>query len=490
MKKSLILCKFVLKTWGKEFQRFINTMPKKIMFFAMGILIIGFGSFLGYQLTKEIIDNFFSQKNISSIKLLVITMSINVSVITASLFLVLKMITSEQNTYFKLISWLPFNRFEKNLGLFLPFFLAVETTVLFLVSILLIPAFIANSFGLYNTLIFLVSVQLQSILTITIINMVINIIQFILKKVRIPFEKTISITIVFFLVFYNLFKYNNINEIAANLGNSKIDFNIFNIFSVIALAGLNQMYLGVKELLLIFGLCLLIIMGICISILFTPKESDNNIQKPIKSIAFTNSVIINLSIKEYFIQIREKQNITSLLTLWALIIIIRTQTGTDFVNFITVGTAGLTGMIMFNAYSQCSNYIKLYKLYRISTLTLLIGKLLGGLFLQISIFLLFIYSTLTFADFFVYKYALIAIIVSNLFFFLIGIIAPPKESAPLVSSLVVIGAILVAIPLMFIGSFLTQSLKVNYVVSGILLILFLLLSSYKLLSWRCSNESY
>ncbi|AOH57408.1 hypothetical protein ABE28_023965 (plasmid) [Peribacillus muralis] len=484
MKNSLIISKLILQTWKKEFSKLIDNFPKLLILSLFLLTISGTGALISYQITSDLVQVFLTNSIETTLP---IALTINMSLMSFVLFIIFKLLTQDDDMYSTMFAWLPVNTFEKNLGFFLPYVIVVSIIINFLLTLLFLPSLYVNNFGIGNILLTYLVVNLQVILILSLANIIYNTLFYLTNKLKIPFNKNLTIILMITMVFY-YYTINFIDVEAYLTEEFKID--LFSLMTTIYAATTNSVS-NVLNLLFLS----LIVFGAIINLNFlsfymVSTNIEKQYIKPIQFTKFKDNIFFNLIKKEILCQTRDVNNILNLITSLSIIFLVKIYFGNGYNEMILLGSSTIVGLVAFSSYANSKSYLPLYKIYNLSNFRVHSAKLLGLIQLAILQFVFISIITFTFVeDWLVYLYSLGMIIGSILMFFILGTLFPVSKNSVLTNVLTIVVLVIVALPLFIIVNYVSSLISPTWNILFILCIgLIMIMLSSIIFKWRLNNE--
>lgn len=199
--------------WQREINKIFDTTMKRILAILFFLFTVTIAAIIGYSFTGAFLKAFLTGRE-QSLGLLATSMSINASIFTSLLFVLIKVRTPEQDRFSMQLSWLPLTTFQKSLGYFIPIMAVVSSIILFIIGILLIPNFIINRIGIGFSIGFFAMIFVQTIFVLSFINLIYNITYMFILKIKFPLQKFFSLFVLLVLVSGYILAHFNINKIA------------------------------------------------------------------------------------------------------------------------------------------------------------------------------------------------------------------------------------------------------------------------------------
>ena len=483
MNKSFKISKLIIKLWAREMNKLMRDKWKKTLAISLFLLLLVMAGLSGYQLTKSILDSFLSG-DYRSLMLLVISMLINTSIFSFLLFILFKAVTPEQDHFDLQIRWFPIRAFERQFGYYLPFVLAITVLVLFLMLIILLPAFINKSLSILFIMVFFVTVFVQSLFTLSIIQGIYHLIYALLKWFRVPFSKHLTL---FFIILVGL-QYGistfDINTIIQSY--QDFQYNLFYIATPIILLVIEEaipMNVNILLVVTIIGIgCFFPI----IALFFPIKQAEPLQWKFLSSVKAPKGKFSSMMLKELKSQIRNEDNVLMFLMIFVLLIVTRFYFDFSNQEYIPFLLAGMTGLTALNSYGNDMQMFKLYRMYDLHIGTILFSKLSAlwmlSIFQFLVYYLIFIGISGSFSQIII---SLVILINATMILYLLGTIIPVHKTNPFMGLVSFSTLILVMIPLIFLLNQIIVSFSFMLKVIFILFIeLLLAWGVWSLTRWR------
>lgn len=484
MKNSLTISKLILLTWKKEFTKLIDTFPKLLFLLLFVLTMCVIGAYISYQITSDIVQVFLTYGMRTTLPL---ALAVNMSFFTVVLFIIFKMLTPDDDMYSKMFAWLPINTFEKNLGFFVPYLLVVFIIVNFLLTLLFFPSLYVNNYGWGNILLTYLVINIQVFLILSSANIIYNILFYITNKLKIPFNKNLTIILMLTILFY----YYTANYIdVQNYLTGKFTVDFFSLMTTIFAAATDSAENISYLLFLSFMIFVIAITLNFLSFYMISTNIEKQYMKSLQLTKFKDNIFINLIKKEILCQSRDINNLLTLITTISIIFLVKLNFGHEFNEIILFASSAIVGLAAFSSYANSRSYLPLYKIYNLSNLKVHSAKLLG--LIQLAIFQFAFISIITFSivdDWHVYLYSFKTTIGSTLIFFILGTLFPVSKNSVLTNVLTIVVLIIIAFPMLIIVNYVSASISSTWNVLFMASIgLMMIIISSMTFKWRLNNE--
>ncbi|KXZ20536.1 hypothetical protein AXI59_07565 [Bacillus nakamurai] len=479
--KSFEISKIMLKMWQKEIHKLLNTGTKKGLAILCLLLAISMGAIIGYSFTG-IFLSLFLNGDVHSLGLFVVAMFMNTSIFTFVFFILFKVRTPEHHSFSMQLSWLPLTVFQRSLGYYIPFAGAVASLVLFIIFILLIPNFIASGVGIRFVFSFFVILFVQIIFFFSLLNLVYNLVYFIILKFGFPLQKFFSIfAVVVLATFYGITFFNITKIQHAYL---TFDYNM-TYFTAPLFLFLNGQKPDVSYLIVILVLIGTVVASF-LSLNFVPILTEKKASKLFSFIKMPYSKPLSLMVKEIKSQARNEENILNFIFLLLVLCFLKYRFQISFSGESYLVLGGVTGMVAFNSFGNDQRMMPVYRALHLKMTTVLWSKYFGLCTLGILQLCLFSLLTSTFPEsLLVFLKTLVVLLNSIAVFYLAGIIFPLDRNNPYMGIFSFGMLFLILIPLFFIGNYVVSEITKQGLllfISLLEILLFLLL--YVGFKWR------
>ncbi|KAA0839769.1 hypothetical protein QNH18_05055 [Bacillus paralicheniformis] len=447
--KSFEISKMMLKMWQKEMGKLLNTGTKKMIAALFLILAIAMGSIIGYSFTGMFLSAFLNGE-IRSLGLFVISMFMNVSIFTFVFFILFKVRTPEQNSFSMQLSWFPLTAFERSLGYFIPFAGAVSFLVLFIMSILLIPNFVASGVGFWFAFTFFALLFVQIIFFFSLLNLVYNLVYMVILKFGFPLQKFFSMFVLVVLAVIYGFTSFDLGKIQNAY--STFDYNL-TYFAAPLFLVLNGQSAGAGIILVVLILAAAVTASF-MSLNVVPILTEKKSSKLFSFIKIPSSKPLSLAVKEIKSQARNEENILNFIFLLLALCFLKYKFQFGFTGESYLVLGGVTGIIAFNSYGNDLRMMQVYKAMHLKITTVLWSKYLGLCVLGLIQLCLFSVLTWTFPESFAVFVKTIAVLLNAIaMFYLAGIIFPLDRNNPYMGIFSFGMLLIFMIPLFFIVNY-------------------------------------
>lgn len=468
LNKSFKISNLIVKLWAREINKLMHDKWKKIVTISIFLLLLIMAGLSGYQLTKSILDSFLNG-DYRSLMLLVISMLINASIFSYLLYILFKAVTPEQDRFDIQIRWFPIRTFEKQIGYYLPFIFAITILVMFLMLIVLLPAFINKSLSVSFIVLFFVIVFVQSIFILSIVHGVYHLIYTLLKWFRVPFSKHLTLFLIILIGLQYGISTFDINTIIQSY--QDFQYNLFYLATPLILLALEEVIPMNVNMLLVVTIISIGLIFPFFAMLFPIKQTDPLQWKFLSSLKIPKGKFASMLMKELKSQIRNEDNVLMFLMIVVLLVVARFYLNFENQNYIPFLLAGMTGLTALNSYGNDMQMFKLYRMYDLKVGTILFSKLCA--LWMLAIFQFLVYYMILFGlsgSFLRFVISLVILINATMILYLLGTIIPVHKTNPFMGLVAFSILVLIMIPLLFL---LNQIMVSFSLISKVIFILFI-----------------
>ncbi|MGG3642467.1 hypothetical protein [Bacillus gobiensis] len=485
--KSLIISKTMLKMWQREINKIFDTTMKRILAILFFLFTVTIAAIIGYSFTGAFLKAFLTGRE-QSLGLLATSMSINASIFTSLLFVLIKVRTPEQDRFSMQLSWLPLTTFQKSLGYFIPIMAVVSSIILFIIGILLIPNFIINRIGIGFSIGFFAMIFVQTIFVLSFINLIYNITYMFILKIKFPLQKFFSLFVLLVLVSGYILAHFNINKIAKAYQTFDYHFMYFSAPFFLSLQGIYPE--GVNYFILT-GFILFTIICAFMSMSLMPIMSEKRSLKLLSSLPFPSAKGWSLLVKEIKSQVRNEENILNFILLFIIIVFVKYRFNLDFSDQKLIILSAFSGLIAFNSFGNDRIVLPVYKTIGLKPSEVVLFKYCGLVVIgMLQVFLLALFTWTAPESFIVLLQSIGVLLNSCGLFYLVGILLPLDRNNPYTGIFSFGMLIIMMIPIFFIGNYLIGSAGIE--LQWIMLLCFellLLFVIHKGFKWRYEHDS-
>ncbi|MCD7036037.1 hypothetical protein LRR81_17490 [Metabacillus sp. GX 13764] len=485
--KSFEISKMMFTIWKREAGKLLNNWYKVLIFALVLIFIIGLAGFAGYKLTSETLSAFLNGDR-KTLSLLTLSMCLNASILSFVFFILLKSVTPDQDIFSHQLSWFPVRKAEKNLGYHIPLFLIISAMILFISAIILGPAFLAKGLSPIIGFGFFLTVLLQSILAIAVLQFLYNLFYYISGKMQVPFKKFVSLFGVISVCFLYGMQSIKLESMLESYGN--FDYNV----TYLALPVFFLIAGGISAIKVNLGAAALMAAGILFLSFCTLFFSYDSMEKRppvfLRFIKMPSHKYGAIFLKEIKMQTRNEENILNFLLMLVFVLILKFQFHLEGNELVLLILSGVSGMVALNSYGNDKKLFLLYKSFHLHPGLLTASKFAGLAILSLLQFALF-YAIMFHPEADHTGLWRTALIILNgaAVFFLLGTLIPIDRNNPYVGMLSFGFLILLLLPLSFIASYLfgqaSSLTQTGALLTGEMILAVFLYFTFK---WRFKNE--
>lgn len=437
--------------WKSTFKKMLNSKIKKMLFAFFFLLLSILCGVIGYQLVNPTVGLFFDGDN-RTLYFLFVSLLINVSIISSVLYIILKVITPEQNEFSEILGWFPITNFQKNIGYRLPIFLVICCFMEYIYLLLLAPSFLANKIGFVNLLLVLLIIFIQSILILSIDAMIYNFLNYIFSILGFTYKRVVSIFILIVIISAYYLETYSVIEIQ----NSYFQFH-YNLFYLLVpiimkiLGAAALMNVKVGTIVLVTLICLLLALG---TLFLNERPVNNKKIRIFKNLPIGKSWTRAIMTKEVKMQCRNDENFTNCLVFFLCIIILKIRYLYFECNLLLICIISVfMSIIAINSYGNEEKFFPMYKIMGKSYLKIMLLKIAGLMIVAIAGFLVcseFISDLHNNID--LLLIGMVLILDSIVLLFGVGVIFPVNEKNPYIGMIGFVSLLLIVFPLIVILS--------------------------------------
>lgn len=469
--------------WIRELGRILDSRIKIAAAVSILFGVISFAALGGYQITSVTLASFLGGDR-QSLSLLTVSMYLNASIFVSLFFIVFKAVTPDQDQLSMKLSWFPVTRFERNVGYFIPFVGILLLLVLFILSIILLPAFILQKVGFGFILTFFTGLFLQAFFTLSIMHLLYNLIHFIVNMLKLPFGKFFSLFLLIAATVYYAINTLSIQSMLQTFSN--FDYHAFYLMAPLMFSDIGA--ITPMDRLLLVSVFVTVTVASFASLFLVRVQMEKRGLKWLRFIPIPRNRWGALIAKEVKSQWRNEENIINFALILVLLLFTNAQFNLWGNPILMFALAAIVGIIALNSFGHDMKMISLYKIFDIRPHTTATAKMVGLIVLAVVQWLFF--TALALSNPFSNWWQLLLIIIhSTALFYLAGTIIPVDKNSPHTGLLSFLLLILLIFPIALIANYLmghaSQTVKIGMLVVGELLLLFAIFASHQ---WRYNHE--
>ncbi|MDR6226130.1 hypothetical protein [Desmospora profundinema] len=486
MKKSLKISKLMLKIWKREVGRILDTRIKVTAAAAVLFAMASLAALGGYQITSATLVSFL-HGDTQNLTLLTVSMYLNASILVSLFFVVFKAITPDQDQLSVKLSWFPVTRFERNLGYFIPFVSIVLTLVLFIISIILLPAFIIQQVGWSFGFAFFAGLLLQAFFTLSLIQLLYNGIHFLMTTGKLPFGKFFTLFLVIVSIVYYAMETLSIEGMLETF--TSFDYHAAYLVSPLMLLAIGELSAMEVNLFLIFVIWIGVVVASFGSLFLVRVRTEKRSPKLLRLLPIPRAKFGALFVKEIKSQIRSEENLLNFFLVAVMVLFVNLQFDLWGNEILLWVLAAIVGMVAMNSFGHDKKMIALYKIFDVKPYTAATAKTMGLWILAAVQLLIFCALTLTIpASGSGWQIAWVAVN-STALFYLTGTLIPLDKNSPHIGLLSFLFLLILLVPMVFIGNYLTshapQAVQAGALITAELLLVAAIFASHH---WRFNHE--
>jgi hypothetical protein len=436
--------------WKKELKNIAHNTADKIKISLIALSIIFSCGICGYMLSSQVLSLYLDSDS-KALYMLLMSELVTISIITIMFFIITKALTPEQNVITKILICFPLKRIERKLGYVLPQIINIVICSFMFIFILYIPAMFVNKISLSIIIGFVICLILQSFIITLLIFSIFEILMFIASQINIPYYKNITTVVTILLVV--MYCVNYMKKFSSLLkGYIDFKYNLANLMSpIIKFFNADLQIINVNYFIIV-AITIFIIVMFILSISVCDSINETKPLKIFKFINFSKKLVLNLSIKELKILMRNETVILFDMLIYILAIVCRVKFNfTISYKEVSIIIAVLSSFASVNSFGIEEKNIPLYKCMGITFKQFANSKILGNIESSlIKYLLLLIIFFDTKVDIVGVCIGFFAMIFSILTLYLIGTIAPINEDKPFTQGLVSMTIIICMIPVPYI----------------------------------------
>ena len=409
-------------------------------------IIIGISALLANILTRDVVSIFLNG-NLKILYSAILTYLMSLSIITFSIFIVLKFIDPDESKILKNLDMLPIPTLAKYIGYY-SFQLIIEVSVPFILFfVIIIPQLVANgisislSFGIAG--IFL----LQSTFITLLMNFSYNIFFFLGIRLKIPFAKSVS------LLLQTIIVLRIVTDLLGNIQNVLLNYEIFpyNIFFW-NLGFLGHIILenSLSVNILLLGIVELLALIACINSFALLSSIQDKIEFQSKLFARINqskNLTISLIFKDIKLLLRSENTILLVFILLGLNTFALISNLPVF-NILIKINAGLLGTLGFLSYGIDEKMLTFYRIFGVKRSQYLFGKFISTFVVTSVLFLLLLLFKVPSLKESLLGLGILAI--STLCSIILGVFFPYSKENPLSQTSLVLVCVLGLFPITYL----------------------------------------
>ncbi|SFB08491.1 hypothetical protein SAMN04488528_101148 [Clostridium frigidicarnis] len=486
MTKPFMICKMIFKIWQRNIKKILNTKSKVLGASLFIVFTLLLSVVAGYIIVNPVVSTFINGDNRSMYLLLAGTL-VNVSIMTTSLFVLVKSVTQEQGEFIMQLNWFPLTTFERNLGYKMPIFLVILSIEFFLNILLLIPSFVMNGLNGGLLLVIMLTFIIQAIFIFFLNSIIYDFGIFIISKIGLAYRKVITLSILLIAVFYYFIETFSVDRILSSY--TKFDYNLLYLGNGILMKVLNNTLFDDVSYVRVVG-CILGVTIVAVGTLFlNEKVQENNSSKILRFLPMSKGFNISLMIKEVKVQLRNEENFTNILLFLFLAIAARLKLQDLESNAIVIGLVSLVcSTVALNSFGNENNYFKMYKATGAQLLRVLLLKELALFIIAYSLFLIIIALILGISiSLNIILISMPIVFTSIMILYILGILIPVDKKNPYMGILAFVVLFLTMIPAAII---LSQAITttLSFIIMFALIIIVLFYNFYLVAKWRINYE--
>lgn len=488
MKKSLEIFKLILRLWFRSIGKVLKTKVNIILVCALGGLLVFIAGLAGYKLTSTMLNSFING-DMRSLYLLAISMFLNSSIFVFMFFVFFKSITPEQNQFTIQLNWFPLKRYERNLGYHTPLIIIISFLVLFIDCIVLIPSFISSRLEIEIFIFFFVFLFLQILFISFCMNLLYNVFKFIVLKLKLPFQKFITLLIVMIISSYYMISNTSINGLMDSY--MTFDYNLAYFMAPSFIKSVGKINFSDANILVIFSVFLLISLLYFLSMFLSEESQERTSSKALEFIPIPKkNKFFAIVVKEIKTQARSEENVLNFLIFVVIGLFLRFMVDiSSFNSIIMLLLSGFCGMIALNSFGNDQRYYPVYKIFNLKSLQLMLSKTFAQIILAFSSFLFITVIVLNLQfDINSLEKNILVLANSTVLFYIMGLLLPVGYKNPYMGILSFSILIFVLLPIVFILSYILGDIsKPVITVLTISAELVLCSALYFISNWRFRN---
>lgn len=463
-----------------------NLYNKLKKYFIIISLIVPFfiilGSILSYKIFSPMISAIITG-NQSMFFSFISSSMLNVTLITFVVYIILINSNNDSSNYSQIIKCLPITKQEKICAQTLQELFFIVITNLCYVIFFHLPSFIGSKVSIKFIAIYLLSIIMQSLLTYFLLNtiylLIIRLLYFISQKKFIRELASIILGI-------NTFIYL-VSKI--NLESLLVETKTYTISIINILLPVTDMFMGyeyfnhidTRNSLIISAIILLV--GIFITIIFGGIEFENRNLMIFKHIPKSNNKFLWIIIKEVKYIVRSETNISNFFVLICVVISIGfLDASTINIVVINLLLSSFCSIFSLNSFGEDKNFNIYSNVVPISTKLISYGKLVGNLIVGILVYTLLYLIVFTYLgmNLDIFKDGIIYTALGVVVIYTYGIIVPVREKEPFSNIIVFLSFAAISILIAVISMTFGGAYIYEFIVAGVLVILFMIPKIYKL----------
>jgi hypothetical protein len=483
LKRSLKISKLMVTLWVRELKRILDSRIKIAAAVSILFGVISLAALGGYQITSLTLTSFLGG-DAESLALLTLSMYLNASIFVSLFFIVFKAVTPDQDQLSIKLSWFPVTRFERNVGYFVPFISILLLLVLFILSIILIPAFLIQNVGLVFTITFFTGLLLQAFFTLSLMHLLYNLIHFLVTMLKLPFSKFFTLFLLIGTTAY--YSLNTLSIQGMIQAFNDFDYHAFYLIAPLMFSVFGE-NTEINQLFLVSAF-LIVAMASFASLFLVRAQMEKRGLKVLRFLPIPRKRLGALISKEIKSQWRSEENLINFALIVVLLLFANAQFNLWGNPIIMFALAAIVGIIALNSFGQDKKMISMYKIFGISPHTTAVAKMAGLILLSLTQFLFFSAIALS-NPLHSWWQLLIILINSTALFYLAGTILPVDRNSPHTGLLSFLLLVLLVFPLSLIANYLvghtSQVVQIGTLIIGEGLLIAAIFASHQ---WRYNHE--